>query len=230
MSSHPESGNRTQYITKEAESLTIASPADSQRFAAIKTAFASLPPAKSMAELEQAARAGGDGAGIGRHAGQPVPRPAPVPDMSAAARCFRRRAVELDRCLEQRDQGRPQNGYGQLNGQTSSATASSSASRRPNRATCRQRRTLAEGGGAEQSRPRMAGAQQSIKISQRSALATRSSIRRRSAATSGSASTRRSSPDGSLFYYLTIVPEKDAAAFQEVFRVWASQSVSPKVR
>src|SRR5262245_49432782 len=47
MSSHPNPGNRTVYINKEAESLTIATPADSSGFQPIKTAFASLPPAKS---------------------------------------------------------------------------------------------------------------------------------------------------------------------------------------
>src|SRR6187402_266003 len=43
MSSHPNPGNRTLYITKEAEALTIASAADDRDFAPIKTAFASLP-------------------------------------------------------------------------------------------------------------------------------------------------------------------------------------------
>src|SRR5262245_43566835 len=47
MSSHPNPGNRTQYITKEAQSLTIASPADDREFEPIKAAFKSLPPAKS---------------------------------------------------------------------------------------------------------------------------------------------------------------------------------------
>jgi predicted Zn-dependent protease len=51
MSSHPNPGNRTQYITKEAGMLTIASAADDAEFTTIKTAFASLPPAMSMADL-----------------------------------------------------------------------------------------------------------------------------------------------------------------------------------
>ena len=47
LSSHPNPGNRTQYITKEAESLPIAAPADQSGFATIKAVFASLPPAQS---------------------------------------------------------------------------------------------------------------------------------------------------------------------------------------
>jgi predicted Zn-dependent protease len=43
LSSHPDPGNRTQYIRKEAESLTIAKAADASEFAPIKTVFASLP-------------------------------------------------------------------------------------------------------------------------------------------------------------------------------------------
>src|SRR6188472_3114545 len=39
MSSHPDPGNRTAYITKEAEALTIASPPDDREFASIKTVF-----------------------------------------------------------------------------------------------------------------------------------------------------------------------------------------------
>ncbi len=76
MSSHPNPGNRTQYITREAGMLTIANPPDTNQFQAIKTAFASLPPAKSMADT---ARAGGDSGSEGLQSvgtpGQPVPRP-----------------------------------------------------------------------------------------------------------------------------------------------------------
>ena len=56
MSSHPNPGNRTQYITREAESLAIASAVDQGEFEPIKTAFASLPPAKSMRDLEKTKR------------------------------------------------------------------------------------------------------------------------------------------------------------------------------
>jgi len=54
MSSHPNPGNRTAYINNEAAQLTIAPRADSSQFATIKGAFASLPPALSMADLEKA--------------------------------------------------------------------------------------------------------------------------------------------------------------------------------
>src|SRR6187431_1850416 len=53
MSSHPNPGNRSAYITKEAEALTIATAADTSQFGPIKAAFKALPPGKSMAELER---------------------------------------------------------------------------------------------------------------------------------------------------------------------------------
>src|SRR5262245_20296376 len=53
LSSHPDPGNRTQYINKEAASLTIARAADQRDFEPIKAAFASLPPAKSMNDLRK---------------------------------------------------------------------------------------------------------------------------------------------------------------------------------
>src|SRR5262249_54574021 len=56
LSSHPNPGNRTQYITQEATKLTIPSPADSSEFEPIKRAFASLPPAKSMSDLAKSKR------------------------------------------------------------------------------------------------------------------------------------------------------------------------------
>src|SRR5215212_9524370 len=47
-SSHPNPGNRSQYIVREAEQLEIATAADDRDFEPVKAAFATLPPAKSM--------------------------------------------------------------------------------------------------------------------------------------------------------------------------------------
>jgi hypothetical protein len=61
--------------------LTIASAADTSGFAPVKTAFASLPPAKSMDELNKARSGEGSSGETAQAAqavgtpGQPVPRP-----------------------------------------------------------------------------------------------------------------------------------------------------------
>ena len=57
MSSHPDPGNRTQYIAKEASMLQIAQvPPEATDFGRVKSTFAALPPAKSMAEIANAPR------------------------------------------------------------------------------------------------------------------------------------------------------------------------------
>src|SRR5262245_13677697 len=61
MSSHPNPGNRTVYINKEAEMLKIGAAADSSGFTSVKTAFASMPPAKTMEQLAKAGKGGGGG-------------------------------------------------------------------------------------------------------------------------------------------------------------------------
>src|SRR5262249_25936464 len=54
LSSHPDPGNRTDYIIKEASTLTIATPPDTSQFASMKTVFAALPAAKSTSQLAKA--------------------------------------------------------------------------------------------------------------------------------------------------------------------------------
>ncbi len=108
MSSHPNPGNRTQYITQEAQLLKIASPADEREFEPIKAAFASLPAPKSMADPARRRR-GRRIDSIGRHS-----RPACPAAIVAIQEHQRRQGVsgvrseQLDqRRVEQRDQGCP---------------------------------------------------------------------------------------------------------------------------
>ena len=113
----------------------------------------------------------------------------------------------------------PENGYGQLNGQT---IFSHGVEFGVTKAATRDLReaTNAWLKAVSQSNPelRLAGEQQSIRISQRSALSTQlvnpSPLGGRERI--GVNTTFLS--DGTLFYYLTIVPEKDADAFRDVFQ------------
>ena len=109
MSSHPNPGNRTQYINKEASLLTIADAADEREFEPIKSTFASLPPAKSMGELAKAKSGDGGEAPSAGTPGQPVPRPSvAVPKPQWWRRLSSLGSVNwtsLD--VEECDQGRP---------------------------------------------------------------------------------------------------------------------------
>ena len=92
LSSHPDPGNRTQYITQEAAKLTVAAPPDSSGFQSIKPAFASLPAAKSMGDLARAKAPsdGGRHARLWEHQGSPCHRRPRSTARSTAAASFKR--------------------------------------------------------------------------------------------------------------------------------------------
>jgi Zn-dependent protease with chaperone function len=222
MSSHPNPGNRTQYITQEARALTIATPADQSEFDPIRKVFASMPPAKTEAELARGAKSGNTEApqSVGTP-GQPVPAPSSQYKSISGGKVFQASVPSNWTSLSSNSSIKavPQNGYGQLNGQTAFTHGvefgvTKAATRDLRQATNSWLKAVA------QNNPelRLNGEQQSIKISQRSALSTpltnpsplggREHI--------GLYTTFLS--DGTLFYYLTIAPEKDAQSLQEAFQ------------
>jgi len=222
LSSHPNPGNRTGYIIKEAEMLQIGRAPDTSRFGAIKETFAAMPPAKSMAEVAKRGNGGGEGEAprsVGTP-GKPVPRPSSQ---------YRRLDTGLFQTsvpnnwtslsASQSVKAVPQNGYGTLKGQTVFTHGvefgvAPAASRDLRDATTAWLNTLNE------SNPglRISGEQRSTRISQRSAIAT---------------SLVNPSPlggrelidmyttflsDGNLFYYMTIVPEDEQATYRAAFQ------------
>ena len=224
MSSHPDPGNRTQYITKEASLLTIASAADASEFEPIKTTLASLAPAKSMADLaraQQQPRSGGDTAQSFGTIGQPVARPSSQFKDVKGGGVFQASVPANWTSIPSKTAIKfvPENGFGQVNGQTVFSHGiefgiAKAASRDLQDATNAWLEAVA------QSNPdlRLAGTQQATRISQRSAIATPlvnpsplGGQERIGVYTTFLA-------DGSLFYYLTVAPENDAAAFQPTFQ------------
>ena len=224
MSSHPNPGNRTVYITKEAEMLTLGTPADQGGFQTIKAAFAAMPPAKSMAEVERGkGRAGGgqqETQSVGTP-GQPVPAPASQYRTMSGGRIFQADVPSNWTSVSSNSSIKvvPQNGYGPLNGEVVFSHGVEFG------VVKAQSRSLQEATNAwlsaiGQSNPelRADGPQQAIRLSQRSALATPLV---NASALGGQERVGLYTAflaDGSLFYYLTIVPERDAPAYQEAFR------------
>jgi Zn-dependent protease with chaperone function len=220
LSSHPNPGNRTEYITKEADALRVAPAPDQTQFTPMKTKFAGLPPAKSMAELEKRTNesSGSAPASVGTP-GQPVPAPssqyreinggifqASVPSnwtgLSSSS------AIKVV----------PQNGYGPLNGETVFTHGvefgvAKASSRDLRDATNTWLRAIAE------SNPNMrpSGDQQSIRMSQRSGLATPLVNPSALGGTERVTVYTTFLSDGTLFYYLTVVPDRDAGEFQQAF-------------
>ena len=222
LSSHPNPGNRTQYITKEAGLLTIASAADDSEFQPIKTAFASLPPAKSMSDLAQAkSGSGGEAPRSVGTPGQPVPSPSSQYRNLNGGGVFQASVPTNWTSLESTSAIKvvPQNGYGQLNGQTIFSHGVEFGVAKAGTRDL-QEATNAWLKAVSQSNPelRLAGPQQALQISQRSAISTPlvnpsplGGQERIGVYTTFLA-------DGSLFYYLTVVPENDAPAFRETFQ------------
>jgi Zn-dependent protease with chaperone function len=221
MSSHPNPGNRTQYITQEAERLTIASAADTSEFEPIKARFASLPAAKSMGELARARSGSGEGTPSVGTPGQPVPRPSAQYRDISGGKVFQASVPTNWTPLASKSAIKvvPENGYGQLNGQTVfSHGVEFGVAKAGSRDLAEATRIWLQAVTQNNPELRSAGQQQAIRISQRSAIATPLSNPSPLGGDERIVVCTTFLADGSLFYYLTLVPEKDAAAFQEAFR------------
>jgi Zn-dependent protease with chaperone function len=221
LSSHPNPGNRTQYITKEAASLTIAAAADEGQFEPTKKAFASLPPAKSMADLAKGNGGGGNAAKAVGTPGQPVPRPSAQYRDISGGKVFRASVPDNWTSLPSKTSIRvvPQNGYGPLNGQTVFTHGIEFGIAKAGARDLREA-TNAWLKAVAQNNPELkpAGTQESVRISSRAAVATPLVNPSPLGGQENIVAYTTFLADGSLFYYITIVPEKDADAFQEAFR------------
>jgi beta-barrel assembly-enhancing protease len=222
MSSHPNPGNRTDYITQEAERLTITTPADTSGFEPIKKAFAALPPAKSMGELARAKSSGGEEAppSVGTP-GQPVPRPSTQYRAIAGGKVFQASVPSNWTSLASKSAIKvvPENGYGELNGQTVfSHGVEFGVAKAGSRNLAEATKVWLQAVAQNNPELRLAGEQQAIKISQRSAIATPLVNPSPLGGQERVVVCTTFLAEGTLFYYLTLVPEKDAESFQEAFR------------
>ena len=223
LSSHPNPGNRTQYITREAESLTIAAAADQSGFETIKPVFAALPAAKSMGELAKGG--GGSGGGDALQAvgtpGQPVPKPSAQYQPVPSNKIFQAAVPDNWTSLPSQTSIKvvPQNGYGELKGQTVfthgiefGVTKASSNDL--------QAATKAWLQGVAKGNPelKLAGSQQAVTMSQRSALATPLVNPSPLGGQERIVVYTTLLGNGGLFYYLTLAHDNDAEQFQEAFK------------
>jgi Zn-dependent protease with chaperone function len=219
LSSHPNPGNRTQYINKEAAMLTVASAADTSDFASIKSAFASLPPARSMGDLARGK--GSDAPTSVGTPGQPVPSPSADYRALSGGKIFRADVPANWTALPSNSSIRvvPENGYGQLNGQ---AVFTHGVEFGVLRASSRDLReaTNAWLQSVAQANPelRLAGSQQPLRISERSALGTPLVNPSPLGGQEVIGLYTTFLADGTLFYYLTVVPEKEKETFREAFQ------------
>jgi Peptidase family M48 len=207
MSSHPNPGNRTVYITREATRLTIAEPADSSDFPVMKKAFAALPSK------------GGTNVSVGTP-GQPVPAPAAQYRNVSAGGIFQASlpsnwaAVSEDTSVK----FVPPNAYGPLNGETVFTHGVEFGVLKP---AARDLRSATKSflEAVAQSNPKMklAGEQRDVQLSQRPGLSTPLVNESPLGGEEWVTLYTTFLADGNLFYYVTVVPAKDAKGYEMPF-------------
>ncbi len=219
LSSHPDPGNRTAYITKEAESLTLGSAADTSGFETIKTKFAALPAPTKPNTRKATANAANGAAAVGTP-GKPVAAPsgqfrnvnggvfqASVPGEWTALKG--NRSIRFV----------PQNGYGELKGQTVFTHGVEFGLVRPSSRDLREATNLWLN-GVHETNPEMrkTSEQRTFQISQRSAIETPLANVSPLGGVEVINVYTTFLVDGSLFYFLTVAPEADAEKLLPAFR------------
>jgi Zn-dependent protease with chaperone function len=222
MSSHPDPGNRTSYIVKEAEALKIERRADTSAFTSAKASFAALPPAMTMAELAKRGKSG-EGETTRTATGTPGQ---PVPPPSTQSRDINGGIFQASVPSNWTSQSSssairvaPPNGFGALNGQTVFTHGvefgvAKASSRELKEATATWLRAIAQGNPDL----RLAGDAQYVKLSNRTAITTPLS----NPSPLGGAErivvyTTFLADGNNLFYFLTVAPEADSRTYQAAF-------------
>jgi hypothetical protein len=222
MSSHPNPGNRTQYITAEAKLVQIQGKADTSGFQPARKLLAGQPPAMTMAELAKRGAAGEGSAAAPTNVGTPgKPVPAPSAQMRTInAGIFNASVPSNWHNIESGSAIRvvPENGYGELKGQQVFTHGIEFGVAKANS------RDLKEATGTwlkaiAQANPelKMAGESQFVKMSERTALAVPLVNPSPLGGNEIILLFTTFLSNGNLFYYLGVAPEADMKAYQPTF-------------
>ena len=222
LSSHPNPGNRSQYIAEEASRLSIGPPPNGRGFGRVKERFASLPPAKSMADLSRGGGAGGrsEGSGATGTIGQPVPPPARQYRTAQGGRLFRVNVPTNWATVSATNAVKfvPENAYGEVRGQT---VLTHGVELGVARASSRDLRvatdTLIQGFLQGNPEMRIAGDAVALRLADRTGLATPLIGRSALGGTERVGLHTAFLADGSLFYYVTVVPDAEVRTYDPVF-------------
>jgi Zn-dependent protease with chaperone function len=226
MSDHPNPGNRSEYIAKEASMLRVANVRhDTSELRTVKRLMARLPAAQSMADVERNAKnggttGGGDTAAVGQ-IGQPVPPPSNSFRSVSAGNLMQASVPSNWQALSSESliMFVPQNGYGPLNGQMVFTHGVEVGVVRPqsrnlSQATDQLLQSLASGN------PQLhdAAEPQQVRLSARTAI--RHQLLNRSATGNQERVNLYTTflRNGDLFYYVTVVPSDEAAAYDSAFQ------------
>ncbi len=225
LSSHPNPGNRSEYIAAEARQLQVAPRQADGSFAAVKARFETLPAAKSMAELARSGGGGGDASGAEASGtiGEPVPAPAAQYRTMRGGKLFQVSVPANWTAVSANNSVKyvPPNAYGTLRGQTVLTHGVELGVARASSRDLRQASdTLVQAFLQSNPEMRVTGAATATRLSNRTALATPMVGRSATGGTEQVGVYTTFLADGNLFYYLTVNPENErnvyAAAFDRV--------------
>jgi hypothetical protein len=211
MSSHPNPGNRTVYINQEASKLTIGTPADTSDFPAIKQAFAALPAKGGMGS--EAVEAVGT-------PGQPVPAPSTNYRTVGAGGIFQASlpsnwaSVGSDSSIK----FVPENAYGPLNGETVFTHGVEFGVTKAASGDLRQAtKSFLEAVAQSNPKLRLSGDPKNLQLSQRPSLSTPLTNESPLGGEEWVTLYTTLLANGNLFYYVTVVPSRDAQNYQTPF-------------
>ena len=223
LSSHPNPGNRTQYINAEAAQLRVGPRPSDSGFQQARSRLGQLGPARTMAEIERNGNGGRSGEGgtvsVGR-VGEQVPLPARQYRTVRGGDLFQVQVPSNWQPVSSNNSVKyvPQNGYGEYRGQVTlthgtELGVAGASSRDLNQAT----QTLINGFIRSNEGMQLAGRQQDGRLSNRAAIRTpligQSALGGRERVDVYTTLLR----DGTLFYVLTVVPEREEGNYGAAF-------------
>ena len=223
LSSHPNPGNRTQYITQEAAQLRVGPPPDDSGFARTRARFSTLPAARTMADVEKNPGSNGEGnrapVAVGR-IGDPVPAPARQYRTVQGGQLFQVSIPNNWTALASNSTVKyvPQNGYGQAGGEEVMTHGVELGVTRASSRDLRQAtQSLVDSFLRGNQGMRVVGDQQAVQLSNRSAILT--PLEGRSALGGVEQVTVYTTllADGNLFYHLSVAPDRDIDAYSVAF-------------
>ena len=216
MSSHPNPGNRTAYITQEASLLTIAPPVtDADEFQRMKAKFASIP-APAGKGRSGAANAPENTGTIGK----PVPAPSTEFRAVRGGNLFQASIPTNWQAITAGNSVKfvPENAYGQQNGEEVFTHGVQFGIVPANSRDLRQAtKSFLDGVAPGNPELRLAGDQVSVKMSGRDALGTPLTNKSVLGGTERIGLYTTFLADGNLFYYLGVAPENVYESYRATF-------------
>jgi hypothetical protein len=223
LSDHPNPGNRTQYITAEAAQLRIGPRPTEQGFQQVRSRLSSLPPARTTAEIERegptGSSTGREGGAVGK-IGEAVPAPSRQYRTMQGGQLFSVSVPSNWQAVSSNNSVKyvPQNAYGDYRGETTlthgvELGVARASSRDLNAANA----ALIDGFVRGNTGMRIAGPQESFRLSGRNALVTPLEGRSALGGVERVEVHTTMLANGDLFYLLTVAPEREVGAYSEAF-------------